>query len=343
MFWEPNDFNGEWIIRCGEDEMGCFVKDTLYKKRNDDQPLRKVIVPINLDLFEDFETGNLCTLSWICYYDRNWIGNADKNWFVTSEEKNSGKYCARAGPISHNESSALRITLDCISGDISFYYKVSSEQDGDFLEFCVDGVIQDKWSGEEDWTKVSFPVSEGARTFGWTYSKNNTASVGNDTAWIDDIVFPPLKTEDDDADQAVHDIYANSVVDFLITASLQDPLEGCLGAPDEWSIALGDGGWIVLDMGLGEAIVDGEGADLIVYEDPFGFWAEGYAVYGSNNADGPWALIGIGFGTQEFDLADGSGLETSRYIKVVDDNDWPWTWPWEGFDIDAVEALNMEQ
>lgn len=96
-------------------------------------------------------------------------------------------------------------------------------------------------------------------------------------------------------------------------------------------------------MGLGEAVVDGDGADLIVYEDPLTIWSEGYAVYGSNASDGPWTLINIGFGTQEFDLAEGSGLETTRYIKVVDDNDWPWTWPWEGFDIDAVEALNMEQ
>ncbi len=29
---------GAWDLRCGEGEMGCFVKDTLYLKRNDDQP-----------------------------------------------------------------------------------------------------------------------------------------------------------------------------------------------------------------------------------------------------------------------------------------------------------------
>ncbi|MFH1370055.1 MAG: cellulase family glycosylhydrolase [Planctomycetota bacterium] len=29
---------GHWPLRCGEGEMGCFVKDTLYQRRNDDQP-----------------------------------------------------------------------------------------------------------------------------------------------------------------------------------------------------------------------------------------------------------------------------------------------------------------
>ncbi len=149
-----------------------------------------------------------------------------------------------------------------------------------------------------------------------------------------------IKAEDEG--ELIQHTYANVVIDSWITAWLQDPLEWCLGAPDELSIALGDGGWIVLDMGLGEAIVDGDGADLIVYEDLFSFWSEGYAVYGSNEVKGPWILIGTGVGTQEFDLADQSGLVMSRYIKVWDDNDWPWTWPWEGFDLDAVEALNME-
>ena len=36
--WGPPMFNSDWTLRCGEGEMGCFVKDTLYLKRNSDQP-----------------------------------------------------------------------------------------------------------------------------------------------------------------------------------------------------------------------------------------------------------------------------------------------------------------
>jgi len=36
--WNPPMFYSDWTLRVGEDEMGGFVKDTLYARRNDDQP-----------------------------------------------------------------------------------------------------------------------------------------------------------------------------------------------------------------------------------------------------------------------------------------------------------------
>ena len=36
--WGPPMFWSDWTLRCGEGEMGCFTKDWLYDKRNDDQP-----------------------------------------------------------------------------------------------------------------------------------------------------------------------------------------------------------------------------------------------------------------------------------------------------------------
>lgn len=40
MFWQPVNvwLPGPWELRCGEGEMGCFAKDTLYLRRNDNQP-----------------------------------------------------------------------------------------------------------------------------------------------------------------------------------------------------------------------------------------------------------------------------------------------------------------
>ena len=40
MFWRPDNvwLPGPWELRCGQGEMGCFAKDMLYSKRNDDQP-----------------------------------------------------------------------------------------------------------------------------------------------------------------------------------------------------------------------------------------------------------------------------------------------------------------
>ena len=88
-----------------------------------------------------------------------------------------------------NRTSTLVVTLDCVSGNIDFYFKVSSESGGDYLRFFIDGVEMNKWSGEVDWEKASFPVTEGKRTFSWMYSKDYSFSRGKDAAWIDDITF----------------------------------------------------------------------------------------------------------------------------------------------------------
>ncbi|MBN2592068.1 MAG: hypothetical protein JXA81_01070 [Sedimentisphaerales bacterium] len=138
--------------------------------------------PATGEVQEDFETGD---------FDKfEWIPSGDSDWIVTTDEHKSGTYSAKAGPIGNNGRTTLKLTLDCVSGDISFYYKVSSEEDYDYLRFYIDGSLQDEWSGNEDWTKVSFQVKAGRRTFEWTYSKDGSSSSGSDTAWIDDIVFP---------------------------------------------------------------------------------------------------------------------------------------------------------
>jgi len=134
--------------------------------------------------FEGFETGNFNRFNWESFGDAEWI--------VTSDEHNSGTFSARAGSINHYENTTLRVIIDCIAGEISFSYKVSSERYYDYLKFYIDGVKYDEWSGTRNtnWTNVSFPVKAGRRTFEWTFSKDRSSSYGSDTAWIDDIIFP---------------------------------------------------------------------------------------------------------------------------------------------------------
>ena len=136
----------------------------------------------SMNTVEDFETGNFSKFSW-------WhSGNG--NWTISQREKPSGTYCARAGEINDDMNSTLRLNVECVSGNITFYCKVSSETDCDFLNFYIDGIRQDKWSGEKHWARVSFPVEQGTRIFEWNYSKDSSIASGSDTAWIDDIVFP---------------------------------------------------------------------------------------------------------------------------------------------------------
>jgi hypothetical protein len=133
---------------------------------------------------EDFEMGDFSKFPWEHYGDETWV--------VTLREKRSGAYSAKAGSIDHDQSTTLQVTLDCVSGNITFYHKISSESGSDYLKFYIDGVKQDEWSGEQDWAQVSFGVTAGTRIFEWTYSKDGSESEDSDTAWIDDLVFPVL-------------------------------------------------------------------------------------------------------------------------------------------------------
>jgi hypothetical protein len=131
---------------------------------------------------ESFETNDFSKFPWVHY--------GDAGWSTTQQQRHSGTYSAKAGAIDNDESTSLQVTLECVMGNITFYCKVSSESGFDYLKFYIDGAEKDKWSGQEDWAEVSFPVTAGRRTFEWTYSKDGSASEGQDTAWIDDIVFP---------------------------------------------------------------------------------------------------------------------------------------------------------
>ena len=44
-------------------------------------------------------------------------------------------------------------------GSFKFYWKVSCEQNDDYLQFYVDGVLKDQISGEVDWQKKTYTVT----------------------------------------------------------------------------------------------------------------------------------------------------------------------------------------
>ena len=139
--------------------------------------------PITLGLIlEDFETGNFNAFGWT-------MGTYP--WTIDSSTYHSGNYAARSGSITHSQSSTMEIIRILSSvGTLSFWYKISSEANYDFLKFSVDGIVQGSWSGTVDWTQVSFTIPAGQHTFKWAYTKDASESSGSDCAWIDDIIFP---------------------------------------------------------------------------------------------------------------------------------------------------------
>ncbi len=121
-----------------------------------------------------------------------WLFGGNKDWIITDVDPWEGLYCAKSGLIHNLESTELKINYESsVDDSISFYRKVSCEQEWDLLTFYIDSIYQDSWSGDVPWGQVTYPVTAGIHSFKWVYSKDIDVSSGQDRAWIDFIEFPP--------------------------------------------------------------------------------------------------------------------------------------------------------
>jgi len=136
-------------------------------------------------IYEGFETGNFLAYLW------QFSGNQD--WEIDDSIVYEGVYSARSGPISDNQNSNMEIEICFLADDnISFFQKVSSELNWDYLRFYIDEAEYGSWSGEQDWGESNYPVTKGVHTIKWTYEKDWSVSNGSDCAWVDNITFPAL-------------------------------------------------------------------------------------------------------------------------------------------------------
>jgi len=136
-------------------------------------------------IIENWETGTTDQFPW------GFTGDA--NWFIDNTTVHEGNYAIRSGNISDNQITTLSlIGAVATSGSISFYRKVSSENNYDYLRFYLDSVQVGEWCGEVNWSEVTFPVSAGLHSFEWKYEKDQSVSNGSDATWVDYITLPPL-------------------------------------------------------------------------------------------------------------------------------------------------------
>jgi len=121
----------------------------------------------------------------------SWHLSGNNNWVIDDGTVYSGNYSARSGTIYDDQTSSLSISLFVQEdGEISFYQKVSSEANYDYLRFYIDNTLQDSWSGNGNWEFEMFNVESGFHTFEWEYYKDGGVSSYQDCGWIDEIIFP---------------------------------------------------------------------------------------------------------------------------------------------------------
>lgn len=279
---------------------------------------------LKADSIEDFETNDFSKFPWEHRGDASW----GTNW----QERHSGNFSAKSASIEDNQSATLRITLGCISDNLAFYCKVSSESDYDYLAFSIDGVEKGKWSGEQDWVEVSFPVDAGTRTFEWTYSKDSSVSDGDDTAWIDDIAFPvdsdtappqPLTPDVNGVDLYLDDIAPDITETSWITNGILDFYSEDNPAAGDYCIH-----WTGADLQNTISFSSSPDKDLSILVD------EGFVLDFWIRCDSPGAQLLTRFMDTK---TDDPNDHPWRVVYTIDPNDAVWDGRWNHLQIPLSE------
>ena len=111
-------------------------------------------------------------------------------WIGQPITKHDGVDAARNQTVNDHQSAVMQSTITG-PGTIAFWWRTSSETNGDELILFVNNVEQARISGETDWQPRSFFVGAGHQTVKFTYQKNASAKSGQDRGWVDEFAFTP--------------------------------------------------------------------------------------------------------------------------------------------------------
>lgn len=147
-----------------------------------------VMITVN-DLALDLDIGGALEQASL-----GWVRGGDGSFFrQTTESMNDGD-AAQSGEIDHDEISYVQVD---VSGQVwlQFHWKVSSEDDFDYFRFMDNGQEIASISGETGWEPVTHKLDAGPHRLQWVYDKDTFAIDGQDTGWLDNVVFLDRKLD----------------------------------------------------------------------------------------------------------------------------------------------------
>ncbi len=97
---------------------------------------------------------------------------------------------ACSGRIGDGATTSMETTV-AGPGSVSFWWKVDSQPNDDYLIFYVGSSEQARISGLVDWQPGSFTVPSGTQVLRWTYSKGGALAASSDRGWVDEVRFGP--------------------------------------------------------------------------------------------------------------------------------------------------------
>lgn len=117
-----------------------------------------------------------------------WTNTGAAEWGPQTNVTHDGVDAAVSGAIGDNQYSMLTIGV-VGPGELSFWWKVSSETDYDLFDVSMDGKPVTWISGAKNWVPVSLAIPEGQHVVAWKYSKDAAIGWGEDRGWLDEVVY----------------------------------------------------------------------------------------------------------------------------------------------------------
>jgi len=117
----------------------------------------------------------------------------DAVWVVTSDESRFDGLSVVNNSIADDEESWFQAQVVGAT-NVAFWWKVSSEETWDALNFFVNYSEVTSTSGTSSgWEFISYPLpATGTNILRWSYRKDGGLSEGEDKGWVDEISFAPF-------------------------------------------------------------------------------------------------------------------------------------------------------
>ncbi len=109
-------------------------------------------------------------------------------WFGEASTYYYGGSAGQSGHVTASQYSYVE-TDYAGPGNLSFYWKVSSQLNSDYLELFIDGVLTSSISGEAGWTLQTYTLGAGDHVIRWMYTKDASGDAGSDCGWIDKVSY----------------------------------------------------------------------------------------------------------------------------------------------------------
>lgn len=122
------------------------------------------------------------------YFTTPWLSGGNALWETETNVTHDTTNAAQSGSIIDNQQTWLQTTVYG-PGTLSFWWSVSSQAGGDFLNFLTNGVLVTNISGSVGWQQVTCSLPPGHIVLQWNYTKNGSISSGSDAGWLDQVVY----------------------------------------------------------------------------------------------------------------------------------------------------------